>query len=351
MSTEHFDVYPFDPHNLSEEGWESYFTLCAVIHNEVANDPDDSPTPKELERRQILDPDPIWNFDRWLAWNADQSEVIGYAYSRSSTPEDPAYEFNRQTAQVYVRVLPDARRQGVGTQLLKRVVENLNDPALKYIETYAMHPTGQAFSSALGGEVSLEAAVNRLKLSDVDWSMIEQWASEGPKRAPGVKIEMFERCPEELVADYCEIYTETVNQQPLGQMGTREAVTPERLRRSERRRAQKGLNVLTMITSEPDGAISGLTETLKIKGEDSKIHQLLTGVRERYRNKGLGKWLKAEMLLEVRRRYPAVKAIYTGNANENAPMVSINQRLGFEHYYSDIGYKYEIGTLRSRLGL
>ena len=57
--------------------------------------------------------------------------------------------------------------------------------------------------------------------------------------------------------------------------------------------------------------------------------QGLTGVRDVHRGRGLGKWLKAEMLLRVRRDFPEVRVVSTGNASSNEAMLSINERLGF----------------------
>ena len=41
------------------------------------------------------------------------------------------------------------------------------------------------------------------------------------------------------------------------------------------------------------------------------------------------KWLKAAMLLHIRNTFPKVTIVTTDNATSNAPMLSINERLGF----------------------
>ena len=71
----------------------------------------------------------------------------------------------------------------------------------------------------------------------------------------------------------------------------------------------------------------------------------LTGVRQAYKGRGLGKMLKAEMLLYIRREYPDVKYISTGNADSNAPMLSINQRLGFKKYRPIKVYKLKLSHI------
>ena len=69
---------------------------------------------------------------------------------------------------------------------------------------------------------------------------------------------------------------------------------------------------------------------LYIPERKNMIEQLLTGVKQEHRGRGLGKWLKAVMLLRIKDEFSNVNTITTGNATSNAPMLSINNRLGFK---------------------
>ena len=62
--------------------------------------------------------------------------------------------------------------------------------------------------------------------------------------------------------------------------------------------------------------------------------------------RGLGKWLKAAMLLHVRNLYPKVEVVVTENAGSNAPMLAINTKIGFRQYRA--GAEYQI--TREKLG-
>jgi len=76
----------------------------------------------------------------------------------------------------------------------------------------------------------------------------------------------------------------------------------------------------------------------------------MTGVFPEYRNKGLGRWLKAAMLEKVLKERPEVKYVRTGNADVNAAMLKINTELGFQPYMADALWQVEIDRVLTYLG-
>lgn len=84
------------------------------------------------------------------------------------------------------------------------------------------------------------------------------------------------------------------------------------------------------MTVEPDGSISGMTEIYFSKFIKKMLAQNLTTVRREDRGRKLGKWLKASLLLHAKTRYPNHIGIITANAIINAPMLAINNKLGYK---------------------
>jgi len=72
-----------------------------------------------------------------------------------------------------------------------------------------------------------------------------------------------------------------------------------------------------------------------------RASQHLTAVTRPRRGRGLAKALKARMLRLVRDRQPGVTMMRTCNAVVNAPMLSINARLGFVRH-KEVG-TYQVG--------
>jgi GNAT superfamily N-acetyltransferase len=105
----------------------------------------------------------------------------------------------------------------------------------------------------------------------------------------------------------------------------------------------------TVITREPDGVISGITDTVWAPYRRAIIHQAFTGVRPDARGRGLGKWIKAAMLLHLRDLYPEARWVATDNAGSNAPMLKINRALGFKPYRHETDYQITRDELAKRL--
>ena len=77
----------------------------------------------------------------------------------------------------------------------------------------------------------------------------------------------------------------------------------------------------------------------------------MTGVLKAERGRGLGKWLKAQMLLHIRETYPVAIYINSSSASVKKPMLSINQRIGFQEYQQFVFYKLQISALKNYLNI
>src|SRR2546422_8032615 len=251
----------------------------------------------------------------------------------------PSYATNGHLAWTGVAVTTPFRRRGVGRLLLQRIPDLARKYRITQLLSWVTEADGKAFLKAIGVRPAQYRRENRLDLDRVDWPMVAAWAGGGPGRSPGTTLRWFRsRIDDDIIEAYAKVYTEVGNQQPWDDVEVGEFVTtPELLRDKADRLAAIGSTWLTVISTEADGAISGLTEMIYDPEDDYLIEQGLTGVREAYRGRGLGKWIKAAMLLRVRGEFPPVRTVSTWNATTNAAMLAINDALGFrEHRVSEM---------------
>jgi GNAT superfamily N-acetyltransferase len=339
-----YRIEEFDPSTALEDLLERYLDFEDRMFRELeATDP--SPL-RERRRESLRDTNPQRKVFNWVVIGDidGKEEVIGNSEIAFVTEEDADCEEYGHIATISLGVDERFRRQGLGTELLGVLVEKaVEEGRVRTIETFSFQEPGWRFCDKYGGKVALEAAQNRLRLAEVDWEMMEEWRTEGAKRNEGTRLRTFEVVPEEMLEEFVDLYNEIVNEVPMGELEMRERVTPASRREAE---ARLGRGWYTKVSQEADGSLSGLTEVVHDLGMPYRVEQELTGISDEHRGRGLGKWLKAEMMFFIRDELPEVKYINTGSADTNAPMVSINERMGFKRNQTELCYRFESEALR-----
>lgn len=349
MGEKEFEIAAFDPLTASDGLWTLYFDQGEALYRELYPGEPMLARDKRRARTVSAESSPYTRTYTYLLLAEGGRTAAAAAHMVVERPASPTYAANKHIGNLHgLSVLPAYRRRGLATSLLAHVLRDMaaREPQLTELMVPASMETGQRFLEKKGAAVSLVHGENRLYLKDADWAMIERWDAEGVKLNPGTEILTVREIPEADIQDYARAYTETINQQPLGGLNLRMEITPEQIRYTEKKCREQDTLAATIYTREPDGRISGLTETAYVKDLGQVVRQMLTGVREAYRGRGLGKLLKARMLLHIRKEYPAAEYVATGNADSNAPMMAINTKLGFKKYRPVLLY-----TLKIRPGL
>ncbi len=331
------DIVSFEPETASRKEWERFHRFRRLRHQE--RDPEDPLLDDQTIERMMKRPDPHWRTLRYAVVDSEDPEAqLGMLYFEVAKEEAPDYKENKNIAWIYLEVLATRRREGIGRRLLERAGRMTRERDRSLIIMGSDEEDGKAFIKAIGAKVGQHTRESRLYLDRVDWQMIEEWAEAGPARSPDTNLRFFTNyIDEDVIDDFADVLTEAFNQMPKDEIDRGdEIMTPERIREWEARFKDAGGTRLSGVTFEADGRISGLTEMGYFPDKEAMIHQFMTGVRPPYRGRGLGKWLKAAMLLKVRQEFPQVKVVVTGNATSNAAMLSINERMGFKPHREGI---------------
>jgi GNAT superfamily N-acetyltransferase len=243
---------------------------------------------------------------------------------------------------------PDHRRRGIGRSWIPLIIERMERHGCTTLTVDTHEESGHQFLKWMGAEGKSAGAENRLQLADVDWAMIRRWVDDGARLSSATKLEVYDgHLPEEMWEEYCPQLAALLNTMPWDQLEHADiAFTPAHLSDWYTRLDEQGGSDHTMLTREPDGTISGITDMSYAPYKPQFIEQGFTGVRRDARGRGLGKWLKAAMLLHVREIYPDVQTIITGNASSNAPMLAINKKMGFKEHRAGNEYQITVNRLR-----
>ena len=77
---------------------------------------------------------------------------------------------------------------------------------------------------------------------------------------------------------------------------------------------------------------------------------MFTGVARAFRGRGLGLAVKSRMLQLVRDQVPGAREVFTNNAVDNAPMLRIKARLGFQPARQSAVFQLRRADLARQLG-
>jgi GNAT superfamily N-acetyltransferase len=342
----HLRPVRFDPVSADRDDWARYHELRHIKHAELH--PDDPMEPDEIVEARMKKPDA---FDRrhWFEMSRD-GVVISTFGCEHTLPSNPEHETNKHLmwGEIYVR--PEERRKHVGASWLPVIVDLMREHGCTVFGSDADRESGHAFSRWAGAEPKLEEIESRLNLAEVDWDMMRRWVEEGQRRSPETRLETYDGpLPEAMWPDFAKQRSALLNTMPFEGLEIGEIIiTPDRIRQHQEQAAAARIVDHEVLTREPDGSISAMTDVNWAPYRRTHIEQQFTGVRPDARGRGLGKWIKAAMAIHVHELYPDAQWISTGNAGSNAPMLKINRTMGFKPYRTAVSYQVARDRLEER---
>ena len=247
-----------------------------------------------------------------------------------------------------IAVKPQHRRAGLGRALFARVLssfEGEGDDIKVISETKDRVPSGDAFAQAVGAKPGLPMKINQLDLQAVDRTKVAGWARAVPK---GYRLERIDgTVPDELVKACIEA-SEGINDMPRGDIAFNDSkLTEAQIRQRESFFKQAGMTWwLLLAIDEETGEGVGFTEVEFNPLDVHAIQQEGTAVVAAHRGRGIGLWLKAVMLERILGEQPDARFVRTGNANVNAQMLAINDKLGFTYAWQSTLWQVPIADAR-----
>ncbi|AGL21298.1 GNAT family N-acetyltransferase [Actinoplanes sp. N902-109] len=235
---------------------------------------------------------------------------------------------NTSTSNIQLNVHPDHRRRGIGRALYAHAVERSRAHGRTFLiaPTVDSLPDGPAFATAMGAAPALAETRSRLDVADFDALELRAPVADGYRLA-----QWTDHTPDEYVHDVAYLDSRLNVDAPTGDLAWEaEKVDAERVRENEKSILSRNR------TAYHSGAVHTATGrlvawTLLTCPNDIRWQawQQITIVDPEHRGHGLGLTVKIANLTYARSTRPELRAIDTFNASSNAPMLRVNQAMGF----------------------
>lgn len=274
---------------------------------------------------------------RWelLAAGEAGGPAIGAALMEFPLLENP------HSTEITLAVHPEHRRRGVGTALVEMMGERARSDHRRTLNTIVDVPLdragdvgSRAFALATGFESTLTGNLRHLHLplGPEQLDRLHQVVA-GARDASDYRTRTFvEPWPAECLDDVCTLLGVMSTDEPAGD-GDRQAEQwdEDRVRDNEGLLEARGARRLAAVAEHiPTGHLVALTELLVAHDTPDQSWQMLTVVHPDHRGHRLGLAVKLANVELLARVAPGVRIVQTGNAAVNAPMIGVNEMMGFE---------------------
>ncbi len=271
------------------------------------------------------------SFQLPLAAFGDDGAIIGTSHVRMPLLD------NTHLASLDPKVLPAQRGRGVGRALLEQslavVAEKGRSTALCEVnlplDDDPLQPDLR-FARSHGFEVAI-VDLHRVLDLPVGVDRLDELAAEAAPQHEGYRlVSWMGRVPDEQLAGFCAVQSAFNEEAPSGELELEPEVWDEaRVREGEERAARQGRHTSVTAALDEAGTMVGLTEMVSTDDDRTLALQSGTLVAKEARGHRLGLAMKVANLLQLQRRCPDVTTVHSWNAEENGPMVAINDTLGF----------------------
>jgi GNAT superfamily N-acetyltransferase len=248
---------------------------------------------------------------------------------------------NPHSTEIMLAVHPDHRRRGAGTAVVEKMVEraaadgrrSLNSIVDVPLSTAADHAS-RPFAHKMGFEATLSGNLRQLgvPMDKARRDDLRAVVAAAPDAGNYRTLTFETPWPNEFLDDECNLLRVMSTDEPAGD-GERQAETwdEERLHENDELLSARGAYKFAAVAQHlPSGQLVAMTELLLAHDTPAQAWQMITVVHPDHRGHRLGLAVKMANLDLLAERAPDVRMVQTGNASVNAPMIGVNEMMGFE---------------------
>jgi RimJ/RimL family protein N-acetyltransferase len=317
--SQEIEIKQIDNHNLLGQYLPSFLAFFKTINLETF------PEEKPWSDSQIIEITKQ-NADQSLCICAfDNEQMVGYSRLGWSLCK-PGY------GRMFLNILPDYRRQGLGSSIFKQILDHARSIGLSKLICQTHHRSGEEFIANRGGKLVAKESTRTLIMSNVDWEMIDDWIATGKTRNPSLGLVFSKHVEDSMIPGLAmvslEIDSDLANLNG-NQLEISYEFEVEEWKRRQTAATSPNQSRIFLFVHDGCGEVVGYSNISIQNSDPTFARQGMTAVKKDCRGAGIGKLIKASMLRFIRNNHPEITKVSTGNNDLNAPIVAINEKLGF----------------------
>ena len=247
---------------------------------------------------------------------------------------------NTTMAFIDVQTRPDVRGRGHGSAMLDHLTALARQHARTVLVVELVYPYDAPSDGS--GEANVDFATRRgftLAISDVqrvldlpaDEQLLQRLVDEAAPHHTDYAMRQFRgRVPDDIRASFGELIGALAVEAPMGELELEPEVFDEaRMAADEAKFEASGRTKYTTVAVARDGTVAAYSELVVPKHDPGRVYQWGTLALPAHRGHRLGLATKARNLLWLQRERPDLRILSTYNADVNAHMIEVNERMGF----------------------
>jgi GNAT superfamily N-acetyltransferase len=259
-------------------------------------------------------------------------ELVGQAWVVGSTID------NLHLAHLWAWVPPRFGRRGHGTALAQYAERHVRELGRRTAVSQAWIGADgrsgyRAFAERLGYSLA-QTQVERRQRLPMDETTLARLEAEAAEHSQGYTLRtVLGPFPDDVVPGFLDLYNLMNVEMPTGDIELEEGRRTAAVQtKQEEELLEQGRTRLTVLAYSPAGTAVAYSNivTGASDSDDPGVDQWATIVRPDHRGHRLGLAVKCALTRAVQQHFPDATYVRTQNAETNAPMVAINEALGFE---------------------
>ena len=236
---------------------------------------------------------------------------------------------------LHINIIPKNLNNEILNLIFKKIISHYNND-LKIV-LYSNNNIHNNWFGKYKGIIKLQADSYVLKKENINYDILNNWAVSIPKNNDNFTLKFYEQknIPNEIFNEYVDLWNEFDNQTPVGDF-----LFKVKIPYSDFNMGNSNNELFYVILLfDKSSKLSGLSfcaidldenaKTNSIKRKANCIEKALTGVKEKYRGKNLGKWMISAMYNKLIEDFE-FETIHTEMAPRNKYIIRINEELGYQ---------------------